>query len=412
MTARERQGWVLVASLFITLFVMFGAGYNTSSLFFPELLKHFKWTSTRTAMLTSVLALSAGVGGPLVGLLLDRIEARIVMVAGAVLSAAAFLIASRAQAFPSMLFAYIILGLGISGATLLPAALIIANWFGARRGLAMALTFAGTSLGGAGMTMVGAFAIVHLGGWRSAYVTLAAPMLFVAIPLILWQVRTRPPEARSETFQASSDALPGLEVNEAFATRSFWMICSVNFFYGCLAAGTGLHLIRYLTSLHYTLEYAASMMSLVFVCASAGKLVMGTFSDRVSARVALAVNFIVAAIGLTLIFGAAGRGVLLLFVFIFGLTLGAPLILIPLLAADAMGLRRFGTIGGLSGVFQTLGAFVGPMGAGWIFDRYSSYSYAFDAFIVMAILGAIAALACLSLEVEQARLGHAQPAAA
>ncbi|MGO9605979.1 MAG: MFS transporter [Candidatus Binataceae bacterium] len=412
MATRERQGWILVASLFVTLFLVFGSGYNTSSLFFPQLLSHFKWTHTRTAWLTSALALSAGFSGPLIGVLLDRIEARIVMVVGVILSALAFFVASRADSFNVMLAAYLVLGIGIAAATLLPASLVIANWFGARRGIAMGLTFAGTSLGGAGMVQVGNYAIIHFGGWRAAYVTLAVPMIVIVVPLILWKVRSRPPEARKEDFQASGDALPGLELSEALRTRSFWMISAAQFLYACVAAGAGLHLIHHLINLGYTPTFAATMMSLIFTCASVGKLGMGAFSDRVSARVALAVNFIGAAIGLALIFGASNGLMLVLFVLVFGLTLGAPLVLIPLLAVESMGLKRFGSIGGIAGVFNTLGAAVGPVAAGQIFDVFGSYTAAFDAFIILSILGALATLSCLTLEVEQARLAPSQVAAA
>jgi MFS family permease len=411
MTARERQGWTLVASLFVTLFLVFGSGYNTSSLFFPQLLKQFGWTHGRTASLTSVLALSAGFGGPLIGLMLDRIEARIVMMAGVVLCILAFLMASRADSFEVMLTAYIILGLGIAGSTLLPVSLIIANWFDQRRGLAMGLTFAGTSLGGAGMTLVGNFAIEHFGGWREAYVTLAGPMLVIALPLILLKVRTRPPDAAGRDFKESGDSLPGLELGEALRTRSFWMVSAAQFLFACVAAGAGLHLIHHIINLGYTPSFAARMMSLVYTFASLGKLGMGVLSDRVSARVALALNFIGIAVGISLIFGASSMAMLFGFVLIFGLTLGAPLVLIPLLAAESMGLKRFGSIGGLAGIFNTLGAAVGPIAAGAIFDVFGTYNVAFDAFIVLAVLGAAASMACLNLETEQARLTAAQVAA-
>jgi len=133
---------------------------------------------------------------------------------------------------------------------------------------------------------------------------------------------------------------------------------------------------------------------------------MGLFSDRVSARIALTVNFIGAAVGIALVFGATNRALLALFVLVFGLTLGAPLVLIPLLQADSMGLKRFGSIGGIAGIFNTLGAAVGPFGAGLIFDLSGGYYAAFDAFIVMNILGAIVTLACLNLAAEEARVAR------
>lgn len=404
MTKRERQGWIIVASLFATLFLVFGSGYDTAGVFFTPLLTYFKWSRAQLSTLQGGLAISAGLSAPLIGWLLDRVEARVVMVAGAAIAGVAFLIASQANSFPVMLVAYLVLGIGIGASTLLPASLVIANWFGARRGLAMGLTFAGTSLGGTVMTMVGNQAI-GFGGWRAGYITLGLPMIVLVIPLVLLVIRTRPPAAESQKLSVAqaANALPGLELGEAVRTRSFWMITAAQFLFACMAAGAGLHLITYLIGLGYTAAFAAGMMSLVYLFTSVGKLAMGIFADRVSARVALTANFLAASVGMVLIFGAQRTVFLVPFVIIFGLTLGAPLVLVPLLTVESLGLKRFGSIGGIAGVFNTIGAAIGPIGAGRIFDVYGTYSLAFEIFLVMAVLGALATFACLPLESEQAR---------
>jgi MFS family permease len=403
MTQRERQGWIIVASLFVVLMFVFGSGYNTGGLFFPFLLKHFGWPRAQLSTLQGLaLPISAGISAPLIGWLLDRVEARVVMVAGAIMTGVSFLIASRVDSFGPLFGAYVLLGVGIGASTLLPCALVIANWFGARRGLAMGLAFAGTSLGGAAMTLVGSFAIAR-GGWREGYVALAIPMFVVVIPLVIIVVRTRPPQAEGVTVAQASNALPGFELREAFRCRSFWMIAASQFFFAAVAAGTGLHLITYLTEVGYTAKFAAGMMSLAYVFAAFGKLGMGLFADRVSARIALTCNFLAACVGMILIFGAARTSVLIPFVLIFGLTLGAPLVLVPMLVAESLGLKRFGSIGGIAGVFNTLGAFVGPVGAGKIYDLSGSYLPAFEVFVVMCLLGAAVTWSCRSFETEQAR---------
>ena len=404
MTQRERQGWIIVASLFVTLVFVFGSGYNTGGLFFPHLLKHFGWKRAQLSTLQgAALPLSAGLSAPLIGWLLDRVEARVVMVAGVIMTGVSFLIASRVDSFGPLFGAYVLLGVGIGASTLLPCALVIANWFGARRGLAMGLTFAGTSLGGAAMTLVGNFAIAR-GGWRAGYIALAIPMFIVVVPLVILVVRTRPPQAGGRiTVAQASDALPGFELREAWRTRSFWMISAAQFFFAAVAAGAGLHLITYLTELGYTPSFSAGMMSLVYVFAAFGKLGMGLFADRVSARIALTFNFLAACVGMLLIFGAARTAVLIPFVLIFGLSLGAPLVLVPMLIAESLGLKRFGSIGGLTGIFNTLGAFVGPVGAGKIYDLSGSYVPAFEIFVVMCIVGAAVTYSCRSLESEQSR---------
>src|SRR5207245_6172304 len=159
------------------------------------LLKAFPhWSRAQVALLPSVLALSAGVSVLPIGWLLDRIEARIVMILGAVASGSAFLIASQSSSLGPMLAAYLLMGAGISAATVLPASLVLANWFEARRGLAMGIAISGTTVGGMVMTLV-ASRVIFGPGWRAAYIALALPMIIVVVPLVAVMVRSRPPGA-------------------------------------------------------------------------------------------------------------------------------------------------------------------------------------------------------------------------
>src|SRR5215469_11935462 len=120
MSGQERQGWIIVAGLFVTLLLIFGSGVHTSGVFVTPLLKYFGWSRAKVSSLPAVLALSAGLSAPLIGWLLDRIETRVVMAAGAIVAAASFAIASRADSYPPMLAAYLALGVGVSAATFLP----------------------------------------------------------------------------------------------------------------------------------------------------------------------------------------------------------------------------------------------------------------------------------------------------
>jgi MFS family permease len=95
--------------------------------------------------------------------LLDRIAARFVMVAGALIAALAFIGASQANSFAPMVCAYLLLGLGISAATLIPASFVVANWFKARRGFAMGIVASGASAGGFFMTVFAVHVICSMG---------------------------------------------------------------------------------------------------------------------------------------------------------------------------------------------------------------------------------------------------------
>jgi len=403
MTQQERTGWKIVASLFVILFLVWGGGVNTGAVFFPALLKYFGWKRAHLSTLGSAGALAAGAVGPIVGWLLDRFEARRVMVAGTALTALAFIAASRVNSYFPLLIANLAIGIGVTAATVIPCSLIVSSWFGARRGLALGVTFAGTSIGGMGMTIVSNYAIAA-GGWRSGYVILAVPMLVVAIPLILLTVKSRPIAPIATTVESKPLVLPGLEVADVLRTRSFWLISAAQFLYACAIAGAGLHLIAYLIGVGYTASFGAGVLSAIFFLTSIGKLAMGIFADRVSARVALSINFAFSMLGTALLLGAAHTSALLGYVIFYGLTVGAPLVLMPMVMAESLGLKRLGSVLGITGVFATVGAAIGPVLAGHIFDVTGSYNTAFSVFVAMWFMATLSIFACEPLSAVEARL--------
>jgi MFS family permease len=132
---------------------------------------------------------------------------------------------------------------------------------------------------------------------------------------------------------------------------------------------------------------------------------MGALADRIGGRRALVVDFVLCAGGMTcLLFagntlGAAG------FVAAYGLAVGAPLTLIPMVLAESLGLRRFGSISGLTGLFNILGAATGPVVTGRFFDASGSYVTPFGVFIVALLLGAAVASGCVPFEAAETRPG-------
>lgn len=405
MIEQERRAWAIVASLFFTLFLIFGSGYNTAGVFFTPLLRQFGWSRAQLSTLQSVLALAAGLSTPLIGWLLDRVEARLVMVTGVVLSGLSFVLASQVHSFAPMLLAYCMLGLGIAFATLLPVSLVVANWFSARRGMALGITMAGTTIGGMVMTMVANQAIAR-GGWRAGYLTLAAPMFLVAMPLVVVMVRTRPAGSAPTSVAQAAQALPGLEIREAMRARSFWLISLAQFCFALAASGAVLHLITYLIGIGYPAVTAALVMSLVFGATSVGKFSFGMFADRVSGRVALAICMGTCAVGMLVLLAARLLIALAAFVLIFGFTMGVPLVLVPIVMVESLGLKRFGSLAGIAGIFNAVGAAIGPVVAGRIFDVNSSYNAAFELFTVVLIVGGLATLGCLPLGQESGGAEH------
>ncbi len=407
MNPRERQAWIIAASVFVTLFLVWGGGVNTGPVFLPPLLKYFGWSRARVSTLGSAGALMGGACGPLVGWLVDRVGARRVMLLGAITAGTGFLAASRSDSYNLLLAANLMIAIGVTAATLIPASLVIAGWFNERRGLAMGLTFAGTSLGGATMIVVANRAITF-GGWRAGYVAMALPMLLIVAPLVLFIVRSRPSEGSVSPGPTRTSLEPvvvsGVELSEAFRTRSFWLIAIAEFFYGCAISGILVHLVVYLIGAGYTANLSASSLSTIYLMSTLGKLSMGPSADRLSPRIVLSLVFGGAAVG-TLLLLAAGSGLMLAgFIVLVGIAAGTPLVLLPLLFIQSLGLKRLGSVQGAAGIFATIGAAIGPVAAGRIFDVSGSYAIAFGLFAAMWLGAALAIYACIPLEQEIARL--------
>ena len=329
------------------------------------------------------------------------------ILAGTLLSGAGLIVASRANAFAPMLVAYTILGLGLGLSTFVPTALVISNWFGERRGVALGIVMGGQSLGGMVMAPLVSWTIART-GWRAGELVLAAPMFAIVIPLVFALVRSYPPEAspsatpRAEAVVGDPFAdVPGLEVAQALRTRSFWMIVAAQFLFPLAGAGAFVHMVAYLAGIGYSDAAAAMSLSLVLLFATVGQPLMGVVADRISGRRALALAFALLALSLVMLLAAGAAAMLVAFVLIFGLIVAGPIVLSPLVVAESLGLKRYGSLMGVVGFPFTLGLALGPLAAGMIYDLTSSYARAFELCAAISVVGVVASLSCVPAEWER-----------
>lgn len=399
MTKRDRQGWLIAGTLFVSLFFLWGSGYDTFPVFFPSLLKYFGWSRERLAMVSAALALAIGVTGPVAGWLLDRIEARWVMAVGAALTVAGFVLASRSTSFAQLLTANVVIGAGLGAGSVLPAALVIANWFGERRrGLAMGLATTGMEVGGMVMAIVAGH-VISAYGWRAAYLVLAAPTLVLALPLLLIFVQTRPEGANPQSVAESAAALPGLEVGESVRTRVFWTLCLIAICYGFAVNGTFVHIAEYVIGVGYSREIATLVVGANLGLAALGKPLLGALGDRIGAKNALGIGFVLLALSTIILLGIPNRPWLLAIeVLLAGMNGAAPIALGPMLQAETLGLKRFGSLAGLVGLFTTIGLAIGPVAVGRMADVSNSYAGAFELCTVIYAVAAVASFACVTPE--------------
>ena len=205
---------------------------------------------------------------------------------------------------------------------------------------------------------------------------------------------------------------PDSKISQARKTRSFWMIATVQLM-GGVTIGMGPHFIAYLTGIGHTPVYAATVVSLYLVVTTAGALLGGPFADRVGARSAMIATYILAALGMIGMLTASHPLGLATTIVAGGFAAGALGVQMPLVMIESLGLKRFGSVIGITGIFFTAGAAVSPVVTGRIFDQTGSYSVVIASFAVLLIFCALAISGCRTLEREQLQFApEAQEAAA
>lgn len=390
---------MIVAVLFAIGAFIFGGTISTPGVFFAPLIKEFGWSHARVSSLASAITLGTIPGSIAAGFLLERIDARIPITSGAALTTASLLLASQANSYFPLLFSCFFAGLGVGMATLLPISLVIANWFREKRGIAMGVAVAGISVGGMVMVQLAAAAI-RAGGWRAGYVALALPILLIAVPLTVVLVRTRPPDPHGGVIKQSKEVLSsppeleGFSLAEAIRIRSFWLIAAATFLFAFTVYGILTQLVVYLIGIGYQPSTAAIVLGLMLGLNAAGKVIFGIAADRVGARLPMAVSFAIIAGGIVLLLCSRAGFLLATFLAVYGPAWGAPLALIPLLTMESLGLKHYGSLGGILRIAEATGAVLGPLTLGRIFDLTNTYGPAFGLSILCAIVGILATLGC------------------
>jgi MFS family permease len=389
MTSRQRQGWMIIAGIALTNFVVMGPSIGTIGIFFTPLIKQFGWSRAEVSRTATAFLIAMGLINPLVGWLMDRVPARIPMSIGVILAGASFLVASRVNTLSGLVLSYALIGVGVGASTILPGMIVAANWFSDRRGVAIGLTIAGAGLGGCVLPPLVEHLILSY-GWRTTMVLIGIPMFVIALPIITLVIRTRP---AGETAEEKAQALPGLELGPALRSAAFWLLAAIHLVFTVAFAGSYFHMVPFLIGAGYSPQTAAFIFGAQAAISLPGYVVLGTLADRFGAKVVLGTGLTMQAISMMLLLGLGNHhfatGLLPVFIVCYGLTVGVGTAIGAVLIAEALGLRSYGSLTGIIGLIATVGSGIGPIVAGRIYDLTASYTRSYELCAVLMLTGAI-----------------------
>lgn len=362
--------------------------------------------------LAGALAVAGALGAllsPIVGLLLDRFGARLVILVGILLFAAATAMQSLMTAAPLVIYSLFLLrSIGASGCTPPAYAFLVTRWFDQQRGLALGIALSGVGLGTAIIPPIAAFLISHL-DWQSAYIGVAGVILVVAGIPVLLLVREPDASERALMPHLAAGELPGVTLREAL-TRGwrFWAMAAA-FVLGIIVLnGTLTQIVAMLMDRGASLQAATTVLSASGIAAVVGRLLSGWLVDRFHGPYVAMGFFALLALGVPLFGSGLAEPAPIIGAMLCGMANGAEVDLMGFFVSRYFGLRYYGRIvGTMFGIFQASTG-IGPFISTKSFDLYHSYTPAFEAFEVMTVI-ALAIFAFLGPYPYPAKSRHAPP---
>jgi len=401
--------WVVVACSFLVLFVSQGMTIGGLQVFDEKLLAHLGAVSGEQVSLgafkggLSIMFATAGILGMLAGWLCDRVGPSKLILAGLALLAYGNYRYSSVDTLTDIYVISALFGVVLVLCGLMINVYLVSSWFTRKRGLAIGLVLAGTSLGNAAFPKLNGWLLQTM-DWQQVFVWIAW-IPIVSIPLLFFFLRDSPSTsgAASGAPQIAGELpkLSGYTLKAALLSRNFWIVATIAMctFYGILAMSG--HTYLFFRREGYSEATAASAVSILFFGGLIGKIASGYLAEKYGRKRVLLIGLLMMLAGITAMVAgmnassAAGvwSGLVL-----FGFGWGGIYTLIQVLAADLFGMLALGKILGAINILDTFGGAMGPVVTGIMVDRTGAY---LQPFLLITVLLLIATLAACFLDMSK-----------
>lgn len=393
--SRSFYGYIVVVLSFLIMMVSFGL-MDSFGVFVKPLLGEFGWARATTSAAYSLSFLIFGFVGIVMGGLTDRFGPRAILtLCGLLLGLGYFLMSQVNSLWQLYLFEGIIVGIGMS-ALYAPVLSLIARWFIQRRGLMTGIVLSGLGIGQLVVPPI-LSRLISAYDWRLTYVFVGIAALLVVV--IATQFLKRDPSkigqvpyGAGEGEQRVPESLAqGYSLREAAATVQFWVLVAIKFCYGYYMFSIVVHIVPHVTDLGFSAVSAANILAVGGAAMVIASFVMGRAGDKIGPRQVYLICFIVAFASLLWLMRTREMWALYLFAIFIGLANGGNVTSDSPLAARLFGLNSIGAIVGVSSCAFSIGAALGPILTGYIFDATGSYQQAFVVCAIVSIIGLIMA---------------------
>ena len=396
--ARVFYGWWIIAACLVYVVYACGIIIFSFTAFFDPIIREFNWSYAQVSLASSLRGAETGLIAPLLGMFIDRWGSRWVLFLGAIFSGVGLIVLSRINSLGAFYGAFVIIAFGISCCSPAITNPLASNWFQRRLGLAMGILATGYSLGG--IMIFPVIKLIDSFGWRETLFYLALGIFVICLPLTFF-IRNRPETYGIRPEGVPAAKTPALEtlkagfrpkgeevgVKAALKSRLFWYLAVAFTFQFAVGGAILTHIMPYLNSIHMERTTAGVFATGLPLIGIIGRLGVGWLCDKLNKKaIALSLSGALSVSLLILCYiSSPSVGLLALTLVLFSISYGGINTLRAYLIRDYFGKSKFGTLFGFLLGIMSLGTIVGPFLAGWVFDSWSSYRYAWLIFAILSL---------------------------
>ncbi len=395
-------GWVVLGVASAALFVS-GPGQTYSvSIFVDSIIEDLETNRTVVSGLYTAGSLTGALLLVLVGRLLDRFGARVVLVGVAMLFGLATMMMSRVDNPAELYLGFAgIRALG-QGSMMLAGTTLVALWFVRMRGRAMALATMGAVASQAGFPPLVHFLIERL-DWRDAWIALGI-LIWAAIPVLLLARRSpeslglRPDGGPPKGSVEGAPLIPGLNPGEDFTlaeamrTRSFWLLLFASIPHPLIMTALVFHMVSLVSSKGLDPGLAAPVLSAMALVSLGGTFLAGYLSERIPNRYIIGASQALLAASMLWVLVIDAPWHALAMGATMGVSAGLSMTTNNVIWPNYYGRRNLGVIRGVTTTCMVGFAALGPFPFGLLFDLTDSYTTSILGFLALPIACGVAAL--------------------
>ena len=405
---RVFYGWYIVGVAFLSAIATMGvAGGPVYGFFIKPMSQEFGWTRTEMVLALTFGSLAAGVVSPLVGRVVDRYGARVLMVIGGIITGALVMMVGRVNTLAQF---YLIFTLGVvvarSSVALLVPQTAVVNWFVRKRGRAVAVSTLGVPAGN-GLLALLVTRVMGIYDWRAAWVAMGIVIWTLAVVPAGIFMRRRPedmglrpdgaeelpPQAQASqevTNSTSRDNLPPEDswgTKEALKTKAFWLILIGAGSNGLGVGGFIIHMVPYFTDIGLPAEAAAAAVVASAIGSAIGKISFGIIVERIHVRYAYTIQAFTTGITMVGLLMVSTAQSVIVMSLLWGIAMGGIAVLMTVVWPDYFGRKAVGAIRGYAMVFESVIMALAPLFSAFIYDRTGAYGSAFTILVAAHFLG-------------------------